>query len=74
MTYDRRPVYQHATFTAPRGQFFQGRTCDPLAYVREVMGDASLYDLITRMLEPDPTKRITIAAASLWVGSPTIPN
>ena len=79
MTYDRNihlygPFHHHVTFAPLRGQFFQGRTCDPLGYIKELMGDASLYDLIMRMLEPDPAKRISIAAASLWVGSPAKNN
>jgi serine/threonine protein kinase len=75
MTYDRNvnlhgSVHQYVSFTAARNAFYQGKTHDPFAYIREVMnGDDSLYTLVGRMLEPDPAKRITIAAASLWVGS-----
>jgi serine/threonine protein kinase len=79
MTYDRDmhsygSVHQYVTFAPPRGAFFTGRTRDPFLYVRNLMHDLthddSFYTLIQRMLEPDPAKRISIAAASLWVGTP----
>lgn len=41
---------------------------DVFAYIVEETGDKSLYDLIMKMLAPDPARRITAAAASLWVG------